>query len=141
MDFERSPKPIDRRPPRAVLVRFAATLAGCSAAWAAALHWGSQHDAAARTVLATGLALAAAALLPGIGRRLYVAWMTLGVVIGRVTSPIFLGVCYFAVITPCALALKLLRRDVMQRRLQPKAATYWQPYDKHDDPARYLKPF
>jgi len=66
----------------------------------------------AGTALAAGgllLAMAGVAV-PGRLTPLFRAWMGLARVLSRVTTPLFLGVVYFGVITPTGLVLRLLGR-------------------------------
>ena len=53
------------------------------------------------------------------------AWLKLSEILHRVVSPITLGVLYFGMITPVAVAFKLARRDAMARRFEAAAQTYW----------------
>lgn len=53
------------------------------------------------------------------------AWMKLGELLGRVVSPVVLGVIYFGVFTPAALVMRLIGRDTMARAFDPAAPTYW----------------
>jgi hypothetical protein len=55
------------------------------------------------------------------------AWMALGAALGWVNTRIVLGVVFFAVVTPMGLALRLGRRDPMQRAFEPGATTYRVP--------------
>lgn len=74
----------------------------------------------ALAIVFTGWALAAPASL----RLVYIGWMRLGLLLNRITSPILLGLIYFAVFTPVAACLKLLRRDLLGRSVDAKADTY-----------------
>ena len=53
------------------------------------------------------------------------AWMALGLLLGRVVSPLVLGVIFYGVFTPVAWVMRLAGRDAMCRRLDPAAASYW----------------
>jgi hypothetical protein len=53
------------------------------------------------------------------------AWMKLGELMGRVVSPIVLGVIFFGVFTPVGVAMRLFGRDAMARRFEPALRTYW----------------
>lgn len=52
-------------------------------------------------------------------------WMGIGELLHRVGSPITLGLLYFGIITPLALALRLGRRDVLKLRFEPGSDSYW----------------
>jgi hypothetical protein len=53
------------------------------------------------------------------------AWMKLGELLGKVVSPIVLGVIFYGVFTPVAGAMRLAGRDAMCRRFDPRARSYW----------------
>jgi hypothetical protein len=53
------------------------------------------------------------------------SWMALGELLGRVVSPLVLGLIFFGVFTPVALVLRAFGRDAMTRTWDPAAKTYW----------------
>ena len=53
------------------------------------------------------------------------AWMKLGELLGRVVSPIVLGVIFFAVFTPVGVLMRAFGRDAMCRRFELAARSYW----------------
>jgi hypothetical protein len=53
------------------------------------------------------------------------AWMKFGELMGRVVSPVVLGVIFFGVFTPVAAVMRLCGRDVMCRRFDAAARSYW----------------
>jgi hypothetical protein len=55
------------------------------------------------------------------------AWMGLATILGRIVSPIVLGIMYYGMMVPFGLFMRLSGRDPMHRRLDPQAASYWQP--------------
>lgn len=65
-----------------------------------------------------------ALVAPASMHMLYTAWMRLGLLLNRITSPLLLGLIYFALFTPVAAVLKLLRRDLLARSVDPDAASY-----------------
>ena len=52
------------------------------------------------------------------------AWYQLGLFLGKVVSPIVLGVIFFIVITPVAIVMKLAGRDALKLRKQ-NISSYW----------------
>ena len=62
---------------------------------------------------------------PGLLGPFNKVWLKLGLVLGRIVNPIVLGVIYFAIITPYAIALRLLGKDLLRLRLDPAARSYW----------------
>jgi hypothetical protein len=53
------------------------------------------------------------------------AWMKLGELMGRVVSPIVLGVIFFGLFTPVGIVMRLFGRDAMSRTFEPAAPSYW----------------
>jgi hypothetical protein len=53
------------------------------------------------------------------------AWMRLGELLGRVVSPVVLGLIFFGVFTPVGALMRLCGRDAMARRFAPELKTYW----------------
>lgn len=62
---------------------------------------------------------------PQLSRWLFVALTLLFAPVGIVVSNVLVGVIYFFVITPFGLAFRLVGRDVLGRRPDPSAASYW----------------
>ena len=84
--------------------KFAFTLAAAFGGLAAVLWWRERRTlATALAGLAVALALAGL-LLPGRLGPVHRTWMGFAHALSRVTTPIFMGVVYFLVITPVALA-------------------------------------
>lgn len=78
------------------------------------------------TVFAIGAALfvLVALLLPDWLRVPNRLWHQLGQLLGRIVSPVVLGVIFFGLITPVALGMRLFGRDAL--RLRRKAGqSYW----------------
>jgi hypothetical protein len=60
---------------------------------------------------------------------------------GKVVSPVVLGVIFFAVFTPTGYLMRLFKRDAMCRKWDPAAPTYWvkrEPPGPADDSYRNL---
>jgi hypothetical protein len=89
----------------------------------------SRHGVAppiAATPGAVGVLLVVLARLrPSLVRPLAAGWAVLGHALGRVTTPILLAVVFALVIVPLGLALRLLGKDLLGLRRDPKAASYW----------------
>ena len=81
--------------------------------------------AGASFAIAAAFALLAT-LAPHRLRLLDRAWHWIGQVLGRIVSPIVLGVIYFGLITPVGLVARALGRDEL--RLRPRTVeSYWLP--------------
>ena len=71
----------------------------------------------------------------------YVVISTVSLPIGIVVSFAILAVLYFGVFTPIALIFRLLGRDVLHRRFDASAKTYWTPRQPVEDVRRYFRQF
>ena len=90
---------------------------------------------------AGGTVSALFALWPASRRRIYLGWMYAVYPIGWTVSHLLLGVVYFLVITPIGLALRVLHRHPLERRLDRTATTYWVRHNPADSLKRYLRQF
>lgn len=53
------------------------------------------------------------------------AWTKVGVLMGRVATPVVTGLLFFLVVTPTAFLLRLLGKDLLHLTPVPKANSYW----------------
>lgn len=58
----------------------------------------------------------AGALLPGQLSPVYRGWMRLGLALSKVTTPIFMGLIYFVVLTPMGFLLRVAGRNPLKAR-------------------------
>jgi hypothetical protein len=132
---------LKRPPSRAQLrsFRWVTSIGGVVAALI--LSFVSQRRATALTFLCAGLALALLSLLPRLGRWLFVCWMGLGLILGRITSPILLGLVWLVLFTPLAIVFRLLGRDTMRRRFPASEASFWEPHVSTREVRRYFRQF
>lgn len=61
--------------------------------------------------------------------------------IGFVVSHVLIAAIYYLVFTPIGLIFKLIGRDAMQRKLDPKAASYWTVRGPQRPAASYFKQY
>jgi hypothetical protein len=52
-------------------------------------------------------------------------WMKLGLLLGKVVSPIALGILFYGVLTPLAVVIRLTGQDPLRLKLDPNAGSYW----------------
>jgi hypothetical protein len=97
----------------------------------------------ARTLwIAGGLATTLFACVPALRRPLYVVWMYLVFPIGWTVSHVIMAVLYFLVITPTRLIrLLVVRRDLLSRRFDRQATTYWLERPPPPPVDRYLRQY
>mgnify|MGYP001472983053 FL=1 len=51
-------------------------------------------------------------------------WFKFGLLLGRIISPIVMGIIFFLVVTPIALLMRLLKKDLLNLKFS-KNNTYW----------------
>ncbi len=78
--------------------------------------------------LAAGALLVAfGAALPRSLKHVYIAWMSLAILLGFIISNIILTLFFFLVITPIGLIARVCGRDFLSLKLDRRAPTYWIP--------------
>jgi hypothetical protein len=65
------------------------------------------------------------AVFPGSLRLMYLAWMAMAVTLGLIMTTILLTLFFYLVVTPIGLLARLAGKDFLQRRRDPKSASYW----------------
>lgn len=105
------------------LRRFALTVGGAFIALAVVAAWRARATpATAFGVVGVALAAAGVAAPARLG-PVFRAWMGLAHAMSRVTTPIFLGVVYFAAFAPIGLVMRLARRRPLAR--SRRATSFW----------------
>ncbi len=103
--------------------------------WGAATLW-------AAVVLAAGIAICLCSLVaPPVARILYVGMSLAAAPIGLVVSFVLLAAFYFLLLTPVAFLFKLIGRDVLCRRFDGAAPSYWVPHRPSENAERYFHQF
>ena len=116
---------------------FGLTVGGAFLAIGAFLWWRG-HPTAAAITGALGLAFAAGGLvLPSHMGPVERAWMSMALAISKVTTPIVMGVIYFAVITPTGVARRLLGSDPLAHR--PSTEGFWKRRPEGERRTRSLR--
>ena len=72
---------------------------------------------------------------------IYKVWMKVGHVLGKINSTIILSVVYFVIITPLGLLLRLLGKDALDAKFDPKATTYRKVVNDPEQTKRFSAPF
>jgi hypothetical protein len=76
--------------------------------------------------LVPGLALAFFGwLFPRLLKKVYIIWMTSAILLGFLVSTVLLTLFFMLAITPIGLLARLIGKDFLRLRLDPKAPTYW----------------
>jgi hypothetical protein len=109
-----------------VFAAFFAIIAGWPLLHGEGVRWWS-------VVVAALFALAALvrpSLLAGMNRL----WMKLGILLGKVVSPVALGILFYAVFTPIGFMLRLAGKDPLRLKFDAGADSYWIPRDPPGPP-------
>ena len=114
-----------------------ALLFGCVRAW-----WHNEVGPLSGAMVTVGLVLIAAALVkPEVLEGANRGWMKLGLLLHKVTNPIFLGGMYAIAIVPTGLMMRAFGVDPMGRR-RARGDTYWIARETGGSTAQSLeKPF
>jgi hypothetical protein len=79
---------------------------------------------------------------PRILTPLQKAWMAFAVVMGFFMSKVVLFILFYGVVTPIGIIMKLLGKDILDERIDKKAASYWKELPKEMKPKEsYEKQF
>lgn len=78
---------------------------------------------------------------PSVNRFLYVGLMVLAFPIGFVLSYVFMGLIFFVILTPIGLFFRLIGRDPLRRRFDPRATTYYVPHRETTNVDRYFRQY
>ena len=102
-----------------------------------------RHRAAAPYFLIAGALLILPGLIVPRGLKfIYIAWMSLAIVLGFVVSGVLLILFFFLVITPIGLVARCLGNDFLNLKLDGAAASYWMPREhKPKSPVEYERQF
>jgi len=52
-------------------------------------------------------------------------WMRFGLLLSRITTPILMAVVFFSTVTPTAIVMRLLGKDLLRLRQEPTSDSYW----------------
>lgn len=81
------------------------------------LRWWAAGIAAAFALVA----LVMPSVLSGLNRL----WLKFGLLLGKIVSPIALGILFYAVITPLGGLMRLTGKDPLRLQREPQSRSYW----------------
>jgi len=65
-------------------------------------------------------------------------WFKFGILLGRIVSPIIMGIIFFLVVTPTSILLKIFGKDVLKLKYN-NSKTYW--LDKNEPKSKMKNQF
>ena len=77
-------------------------------------------------------------LVPRALKPLYLAWMTLALIIGWLVSRLLLALLYYLLVTPLGVILKMTGKDFMENSFDD-SESYWHTHQKEYDPEQSEK--
>ena len=52
-------------------------------------------------------------------------WSKFGILLGSIVNPIVMGLVFFVVLTPIAIIMRLIGKDILKRKFNKSEKTYW----------------
>ena len=52
-------------------------------------------------------------------------WFKFGIILGKIISPLVMGIIFFLVVTPIGLLMRLFKKDVLSLKFDKNNQTYW----------------
>lgn len=83
----------------------------------------------------TGLSvvfLLLALVAPNVLQPLNRLWFKFGELLGRIVTPIIMGIMFYLVFTPMALIIRVLGKDLLSLKLHTDADSYWVKRDRKE---------
>ena len=79
-----------------------------------------------------GIFLVLGVCVPVALKPFYVAWMKIAFVLGWVNTRILLTLMFYLVFTPIGFVMRLLGKDLLDRKLESAKDSYWRPCEKKE---------
>ncbi|MDD5431406.1 MAG: SxtJ family membrane protein [Candidatus Omnitrophica bacterium] len=93
-------------------------------------------------LISSGLFFIAAFTFPLALKPIYITWMKLAFVLAWVNTRLILTIIFYLVFTPIGLILKLFKVDLLEKKMDKKASTYWKSKEEVKfDPSLYERQF
>lgn len=109
---------------------------------AAYAHYKGWHvSGVAALLLGAGILLLIALFKPAMLSPLNKAWFWLGLAMGKIVSPVVLGIIFYLLITPVALLGRLFGRDELRLARSPKDSYWIDRSPPGPDPASFKNQF
>jgi multisubunit Na+/H+ antiporter MnhG subunit len=73
-----------------------------------------------------------ALVYPTVLKLPYILWMKLGDILGFIMTRVILAILFYLVLTPTTLVLRIVKKDLLNLKFEPKKSSYWLKKDKLD---------
>ena len=57
-------------------------------------------------------------------------WFKFGIILGAIVAPIVMGIVFFAVVTPVGFMMRIVGKDLLNKKYDNKKESYWIKRDK-----------
>ena len=93
--------------------------------------------------IASGVFICPGMLVPVVLRPVHKVWMTFAIIMGWLMTRVILSVLFFLILTPTALLLRLLGKDLLNMKFdRDSSESYWLVRDRNEsEKADYTKQF
>lgn len=87
------------------------------------------------------LFLFAGLAIPVLLRGFYRVWMAIGFILGWIMTRLILTVAFFLIFTPIGLLLRIIKKDLLDMKIEKTEKSYWKKHEAVTDKSRHLKQF
>jgi len=78
---------------------------------------------------------------PIILRPVFKVWMLIARAIGIFNTYLFLSLIFYLIFSPIGLILRILRKDFLDRNIEPNKTSYWKPSEEPESADEYFHQF
>jgi hypothetical protein len=103
--------------------KFGLTVGAAFLALSGLLWWRGRHSAALVFMALGSLLVLAGLVVPARLGPIYRAWMGFALLLSRVTTPVFMGIVYFLILTPTGGIMRLFGKNPIRRPLSE--GSFW----------------
>lgn len=125
---------------RKTLRNFGLLFFGVFGIWAGIMYWKTNPYWPWPVMASIGFCLIGV-FFPMSLRRPYRLWMSLAFVMGWFMTRLILSTLFFVVMTPMAVILRFLKKDLLGETIHKDARSYWNKYEDMQDKDRYGKQY
>lgn len=102
--------------------------------WKGSSHW-------PWFIAGSGLFLILGLFFPYLLKSFYRVWMVFAHLLGWIMTRVIVTLTFFLIFTPVGIILRMLGKDLLNKRIDRSASTYWRKREPISDKSRYLKQY
>jgi apolipoprotein N-acyltransferase len=111
------------------LRKFGITMSAAFAVIALIIFLKNRHSPVSVSAISASF-LFIALIAPGSLKWVYIAWMRFAFILGWINTRIILCILFYLFFTPVSIGIKILRKDLLDRRIRKKSDSYWRRKEK-----------